>query len=162
MGRVFIGAGSNEGDRLKAISDAVRLLSATDGIRVTQMAMIRETEAVGGPPQGPYLNTVLELDLSLPPPELLRVLQRIEQRLGRPTVHERCGPRPMDLDVLLYDDRVIAEPELVVPHARMHERSFVLEPLAQLAPEVRHPLLQRTIAELLAHLDFRCGVRGAR
>jgi len=151
MGRVFIGLGSNQGDRLTAISGAVRALSTLEGVRVVQMAMIVETEPVG-PPQGPYLNTVVELDTARAPEELLRALQDIERQLGRVPSPQRWGPRVIDLDLLLYDDQVIQRPGLSVPHPRMHERGFVLEPLAQLAPDAVHPILQQSVAALREQL----------
>ena len=150
MSRVFIGVGTNQGNRLEQISRAVKALGALDRVRLVQMAMIMETDPVGGPPQDPYLNTVAELDTTLTPHELLAVLQGIERQLGRVPSAERWGPRPIDLDVLLYDDRVIRDTHLSIPHPRMHERRFVLEPLAQLAPDAVHPVLKQTIAELSA------------
>ena len=153
MSRVFIGVGSNEGDRLQHISNAVKALGATAGVAVTQMATIIETEPIGGPPQGPYLNTVVELETAVSPADLLKTLKAIEQRLGRKPSAERWGPRPIDLDLLLYDDRVIETSDLTVPHPRLHERRFVLEPLAQLAPQVIHPLVNQTIGELLTTLS---------
>ncbi|MBI3997184.1 MAG: 2-amino-4-hydroxy-6-hydroxymethyldihydropteridine diphosphokinase [Candidatus Omnitrophica bacterium] len=152
MARIFIGVGSNEGDRLSLISQAIRHLGEAQGVRVLQMATITETEPVGGPPQGPYLNTVVEIDTTLAPHALLRVLQDIERRLGRMPSLQRWGPRPIDLDILLYEDQVIDEPTLQIPHPRMHERRFVLEPLAQLVPAGVHPVLQRSIAALLEQL----------
>ena len=152
MSRVFIGLGSNQGDRLASISRAARALGALPHTRVVQMAMLMETAPVGGPPQGPYLNTVMELDTQLEPGELLKALKALEQTLGRTPAPERWGPRVIDLDVLLYDDRVVSESELQLPHPRMHERAFVLEPLAQIAPEVMHPVLRRSIADLRATL----------
>ena len=149
MARVFIGVGSNEGDRLGAISQAMKILGAASGIRIVQMAMIAETDPVGGPPQGPYLNTVAELETTLTPQELLKALQAIERRLGRLPSAQRWAPRPMDLDLLLYDDRIIHDPALEIPHPRMHERRFVLEPLAQLAPELIHPVLHCPVTRLL-------------
>ena len=115
-----------------------------------QMATILETAPVGGPLQGPYLNTVAELDTAIAPHELLTLLKTIEQQLGRTPSAERWGPRPIDLDILLYDVQVISTPELQIPHPRMQERRFVLEPLAQLAPQLIHPVLRQSIAELLA------------
>ena len=153
MSRVFIGVGSNEGDRLAHISRAMRALAEVSGVRLLQMATIAETEPIGGPPQGPYLNTVVEIDTTLPPTELLGTLQDIERRLGREPSSQRWGPRPIDLDILLYDDRIVQGPQLSIPHPRMHERRFVLEPLAQLAPGTIHPLLQRPIADLLAQVS---------
>ena len=150
MAPVFIGIGSNEGDRLEQVSKAIQLLGAVHGVRVTQMATIIETEPVGGPPQGPYLNTVVELETALRPAELLKTLQGIERQLGRTPSSQRWAPRPIDLDILLYDDRVIHDPHLSIPHSRMHERRFVLEPLAQLAPDIVHPVLRQSIRELLA------------
>ena len=147
MARVFIGVGSNEGHRLEAIFLAARSLSAVNGVQLVRMAAITETEPVG-PPQGLYLNTVIELDTALEPKALLGSLQEIERRLGRRPSTERWGPRPIDLDLLLYGDRVIQDPELTIPHPRLHERLFVLEPLAQLAPEMLHPLLKEPIASL--------------
>ena len=152
MARAFIGIGSNEGDRLAHISKAIQVLGSLRSTRVVQMAMIAETEPVGGPPQGSYLNTVVELETGLAPLELLGALKDIEQQLGRAPSDVRWGPRPMDLDVLLYDDQVIREPRLCVPHPRMHERRFVLEPLVQLAPELIHPTLHLRMSELLARL----------
>ena len=154
MSRVFIGLGSNEGDRLVNISTAARRLGSTTGIQLVQMATIIETEPVGGPPQGPYLNTVVEVEATHSPRELLAVLQAIERRLGRQPSRERWAPRPIDLDLLFHDDRVMQEPDLCIPHPRMHERRFVLEPLAQLAPQLIHPVLQVTIAELLDQLPM--------
>lgn len=149
MSRVFIGVGSNEGDRLEIISSALKALGAAAGIRVVQIAVVSETDPVGGPPQGPYLNTVAEIATSLSPRRLLATLQGIERQLGRILSSERWGPRVIDLDILLYDDRIIQEPDLCVPHPRMHERRFVLEPLSQLAPDLTHPVLHQTIAALL-------------
>ena len=154
MSRVFVGLGSNEGDRLANLSEAIRALGIIDHSAVVQVALISETAAVGGPPQGPYLNTVVELHTAHPPLELLAIVQGIERHLGRVPSPVRWAPRPIDLDLLLYDDRVIEQPELSVPHPRMHERRFVLEPLAQLAPEMTHPVLRRSIAELLAQLPI--------
>jgi len=152
MARVFIGIGSNEGDRLAFISKAVQALASLSEIRVTQMALISESEPVGGPPQGPYLNTVVELETSLAPSVLLGRLKAIEGQLGRTPAAQRWAPRPIDLDVLLYDDLVLQDPALTIPHPRMHERRFVLEPLAQLAPQIVHPVLKQPITALLERL----------
>lgn len=152
MSRVFIGLGSNVGDRLRLISEAVRRLGTVEGIRVTQLAPIIESAPLGGPPQGPYLNTVAELDTALEPRNLLILLKQIERQLGRPAGGPRWGPRPIDLDVLLYGDRIIEEPDLQVPHPRLHERWFVLAPLSQLAPDAVHPVLRQSVADLFHRL----------
>lgn len=149
MSRVFIGVGSNEGDRLQHLANAIQALAGLRGVRVAQMAMIVESDPVGGPPQGPYLNTAVELETSLAPRALLDHLQAIERRLGRQPSAQRWAPRPIDLDLLLYDDLVLEEPGLCVPHPRMHERRFVLEPLSQLAPDLVHPVLRQPMAALL-------------
>lgn len=149
MARVFLGVGSNLGDRLANLSRAVQRLGETAGVRVVQMATIYETQPVGGPPQEDFLNTVVEIDTGLPPRELLAALKRLEAQLGRTPSRERWEPRVIDLDILLYEDRVVREPDLVIPHALMHTRRFVLEPLAQLAPQVVHPVLRKTVSALL-------------
>ena len=148
MARVFVGIGSNEGDRLANISRAIQQLGQSPGVRLIQLATIQETEPVG-PPQGLFLNTVVELETVLSPRELLGLVKRLERELGRlPTAH-RWGPRPIDLDLLLYDDQAISEQDLLIPHPQLHARRFVLEPLAQLAPELIHPVRKQTIAQLL-------------
>ena len=151
MARIFLGIGSNEGDRLEQISRAVRGMRAIPGIELERMATIYETEPVG-PPQPKYLNTVVEIATALEPRRLLDALKALERRLGRALSTQRWGPRVIDLDILLYDDRVLDEPALSIPHPRMHERRFVLEPLAQLVPDLIHPVLKQTIARLLATL----------
>ena len=155
MSRAFIGIGSNQGDRLALISKAIRALTDVPGVRVERMATIIETEPVGGPPQPPFLNTVVELDVSRSPQELLAALKVIERQLGRTPSPVRWSPRPIDLDILLYDDRILREPNLTVPHPHLHERGFVLEPLAQLAPELVHPVLHETIAVLRERAPVR-------
>ncbi len=159
MARVFIGVGSNEGDRLWNISRAIQALSQTSGVGVANMATIIETKPEGGPVQGPYLNTVVEVETSLDPDSLLEILQNIERLLGRVPCAIRWSARPIDLDLLLYDDRVIQQPRLIVPHPRMHLRIFVLEPLAQLAPDFLHPVLRQPIsalAEAVARVSDSC------
>ena len=151
MARIFLGIGSNEGDSLELISRAVRGLREIPGVQLEQMASIYETEPVG-PPQPKYLNTVVEIATALEPRRLLDALKALERLLGRAPSTQRWGPRVIDLDILLYDDRVLDEPALSIPHPRMHERRFVLEPLAQLVPDLIHPVLKQTIARLLATL----------
>ncbi|MBI2884804.1 MAG: 2-amino-4-hydroxy-6-hydroxymethyldihydropteridine diphosphokinase [Candidatus Omnitrophica bacterium] len=153
MAQVFLGVGSNEGDRAAQISLAAQRLSRIPGTRLIQMAPLYETQPVGGPPQPDYLNTVIEAETSLEPGALLAALRALERELGRVPSSVRWGPRPIDLDILLYDDLVMSTPALTIPHPRLHERRFVLEPLAQLAPDVRHPVAGRRIIELLAGLS---------
>ena len=155
MSQAFIGVGSNQGDRLTLISKAIRALGDVPGVRVDRMATIIETEPVGGPPQPPFLNTVVELETARSPQELLTALKAIERQLGRTPSAVRWAPRPIDLDLLLYDDRIVREPNLTIPHPRLHERGFVLEPLAQLVPELVHPVLGTTIAALREQSPIR-------
>lgn len=151
----YIALGSNMGDRRTALDQAINLLSATPGVRVQQVSRYHETAAVGGPPgQGPYLNAAAWLQATLSPDQLLRRLLEIEQSLGR-IRHERFGPRTVDLDLLLYDDLCRDDAHLIIPHPRMHERSFVLAPLAEIAAHAVHPQLKRTIASLLTDVASR-------
>jgi 2-amino-4-hydroxy-6-hydroxymethyldihydropteridine diphosphokinase len=130
--RAFIGLGANLGDREAAIRHALLLLDRTPGCRVTRVSRLRETRPVGGPPQADFLNGVAELATTLEPRALLATLQDLERRAGRRAPRERDGPRPLDLDLLLFGDARIREPDLVVPHPRIGERAFVLEPLREL------------------------------
>jgi 2-amino-4-hydroxy-6-hydroxymethyldihydropteridine diphosphokinase len=134
VARAFLGLGSNLGDRRARLGEAVRALP--DVVAVSQLY---ETEPVGGPPgQGPFLNLVVELDTELGARQLLEVARRLESAAGRRR-QVRWGPRTLDVDVLLVGEEVVEEPDLVVPHPRMWERRFVLEPLAELAPELVSP-----------------------
>jgi len=158
--RVFLGLGSNVGDRLRQIERAIEALRADPRMELAACARIYETEPWGHEEQPRFLNTVVEVCTELPPRELLRKLQGIERALGRRR-RGRWGPREIDLDLLLYGDRVVCEDGLQVPHPRLHERAFVLVPLAELAPEVRHPRIHKEIQDLLRALPEgeRRGVR---
>ena len=148
----YIGIGANLGDRRTHIRRACDLLRQTDGILSLKLSSLHETEPVGGPPgQGAYLNAAARVETDLDASALLAVLLDIEARLGRQR-SEKWGPRVIDLDLLLFDDEVIDTPGLTVPHPRMHERRFVLQPLAEIAPDVIYPLQNMTIRQLLKHL----------
>lgn len=131
---VVLGLGSNLGDRLATLREAVVRISSIPGVRVTARSKIYETEPVGGPEQGPFLNAAVRLDAAVAPLELLDALQAIERDLGR-TRDVRWGPRTLDIDVLWIAGGVtIDEPRLVVPHPRLHERAFAVLPLLDVAP----------------------------
>jgi 2-amino-4-hydroxy-6-hydroxymethyldihydropteridine diphosphokinase len=132
--RAFVGLGSNLGDRMAALQGAL------DGLPdVVAVSRVYESEPVGGPPgQGPYLNAVVELATDLSPRAILDVARRLEAEAGRRR-GVRWGPRTLDVDVLLVGDAVVADADLVVPHPRMWERRFVVEPLAELAPGLIPP-----------------------
>jgi 2-amino-4-hydroxy-6-hydroxymethyldihydropteridine diphosphokinase len=149
--RAFVGLGSNLGDREGTIARAVELLSDATGVEVVAVSQLRETEPWGPVEQPPYLNGAIELETELPPRALLDVLLAVEQALGRDRTGERWGPRTIDLDLLIYDDVVVDEPGLTVPHPRLHERRFALEPLAELAPDALIPG-RGTVGELLRGL----------
>jgi 2-amino-4-hydroxy-6-hydroxymethyldihydropteridine diphosphokinase len=131
--RAFVGLGSNLGDRLEHLERAVGLLAAAGD--VVAVSPVYETEPVGGPRQGPYLNVVVELETAATPRDLLERCRALEADAGRVRT-VRFGPRTLDADVLLVGEDHLEEPDLVVPHPRMHERRFVLAPLADLAPDL--------------------------
>ncbi len=136
MTTVYVGLGSNLGDRRQMITSAVEMLRWLSDTRVLRLSSIRETEPVGGPPQGRYLNAVAELKTLLSSSQLLTSFGAIERSLGRAPSDIRWGPRTVDLDILFYGSSMIAEDSLVVPHPHIWERSFVLEPLAELRPDL--------------------------
>lgn len=145
--KAYIALGSSLGDRKQNMESAISRIKEIPGVQVTKMSSFYETEPVGGPPQGKYLNAVVAVECSISAHQLLSHLQRIESELGR-TRTGKNFPRTIDLDILLFGDKVIDEPTLKVPHPRMHERSFVLDPLNEIALDAVHPVLRRTVAEL--------------
>ena len=147
----FVGIGSNLGDRETNLERALELLAAEDGIEIAAVSEIRETEPVGPVEQGLFLNGAARVETSLAPRALLACLLTVENRLGR-VREERWGPRTIDLDLLLYGDEQIDEPGLSVPHPRLHERRFALEPLADLDPGLEIPG-QGSVSALLAKLN---------
>jgi 3-oxoacyl-[acyl-carrier protein] reductase len=148
----YIALGSNLGDRRDYLDRALEALSQRAGISVEKVSRYYETDPVGGPPgQGPFLNAAALIRTELPPEELLRALLDVERSLGR-IRQMRHGPRTIDLDLLLYGDTVKSDAGLTVPHPRMHERWFVLEPLAEIAPNARHPIFAKSALELLNEL----------
>ena len=151
MPSAFIGIGANLGERKRSIQDALRLLDAHAGIDVVAVSKVRETEPVGVVDQPRFLNAAAKVETTLSPRVLLDRLLGIERELGRVRV-ERYGPRTIDLDLLLYGDEVVDEPGLRVPHPRLHERTFVLEPLNDLDPGLFVPGLGEVRA-LLAELE---------
>lgn len=148
MARVFIGMGSNLGDREAQLAEALAALAEPPGTQLVRASRLYETAPVGGPPQGPYLNAVAEFECDRSPAGVLRVLLSIEAEAGRLRSGQRDRPRELDLDLLLYGDQVLETQELIVPHPRLHLRAFVLEPLAELAAELVHPRLGATLADL--------------
>jgi 2-amino-4-hydroxy-6-hydroxymethyldihydropteridine diphosphokinase len=148
----LIGLGSNLGDRPTNLNGAISALGWVPGVKVRLVSSFHETEPVGGPPgQGLFLNAVALLETDLEPLPLLHVLQEIESRFGRQRT-VRWGERTLDLDLLLFDDRIINTPELSLPHPRMRTRKFVLSPLAEVAPGAVDPVSGRPFAVILADL----------
>jgi 2-amino-4-hydroxy-6-hydroxymethyldihydropteridine diphosphokinase len=151
--RAYISLGSNLGDRQNTLDGAIAALAETPRVAVLKASSFHETEPVGGPPgQGMFLNAAAELETALDPIWLLHVLHEVESRFGRVRT-VRWGERTLDLDLLLYGDRIIKTPELTVPHPRLTVRRFVLQPLAEIAPEAVDPVTKRTIVELLRDLE---------
>jgi 2-amino-4-hydroxy-6-hydroxymethyldihydropteridine diphosphokinase len=162
-GPVLLGAGSRDGDRMAHMAAAVRAL-ADRGVPPLRLSPLFETEPVALPGSRPLLNGVLEVTDAPPPRELLRLLLEVESSLGRRRAEHPAGvpdpgPRPLDLDLLMYGATVADEPGLVIPHPRLHLRRFVLVPLMEIAPAARHPVLGEDIATLLARCPDRSWVR---
>jgi 2-amino-4-hydroxy-6-hydroxymethyldihydropteridine diphosphokinase len=158
---VFIGFGSNVGDRVDFCDRAVTLLSLLPHSQVVGVSLLYETEPVNDhaqPGDGWFLNGVVQLETDVTPKSLLDILREIERSLGRDE-ENRSGPRTIDLDILFYGQWIINEPDLVVPHPRMHQRRFVLMPLSELDPLFLHPSLRRTSSQLLAEVGKQPEVR---
>lgn len=154
MARVFLSLGSNLGDRRKYLETALRELGAAGGVRVVTCSRIYETEPWPEVRVGReqwYLNCAVEIETDLPPRRLLRLTQGIEAQAGQgqEAAAGHYDPRTLDIDILLYEDQVIADHTLQIPHPLLHERRFVLTPLADIAPQFEHPTLYQSIADLL-------------
>ena len=147
--RVYLSLGSNVGDREAQLRDAQTRLAAAG--RVVEVSSFYETEPVEFIEQPWFLNRVLALETDQNPQELMATVLRIEEEMGRRRVQKK-GPRAIDIDILLFDDTIVDSKELTIPHPAMHQRRFVLEPLAEIAPELLHPVLKKTIGELLDSL----------
>jgi len=152
VARTHVGLGANLGEREETLRRALELLAATAGIEVVAVSSFRETDPVGHLDQPRFLNGAAVLETSLSPRELLDALLAVERELGRTREGARFGPRTVDLDLLLYGDAQLDEPGLTLPHPRLHERRFALEPLAELDPELVVPGRGR-VTDLLAELD---------
>ncbi len=152
MPTVYIGLGANLGKRRETVDAALAQLAAHPAIRVRTVSSLIETEPVGGPPGQPdYLNGAAEIETDLEPAALLAELKRIEHDLGR-RQGPRWGPRRIDLDILLYNRLVLDTPDLTIPHPRLRERRFVLEPLSEIAPDAIDPITGLTVRDLAARL----------
>ena len=154
---VYLALGANLGEREENIRSALAALDASEGVEVIRVSSFLENAAVGGPANSPaYLNAAAEIMTTLGSHALLHRTLQIERDLGRVRVH-KWEPRTIDIDILLFGDQIISSQELVVPHPLMHERRFVLQPLAEIAPGAVHPVLQMTIGGLLENLEREPG-----
>jgi 2-amino-4-hydroxy-6-hydroxymethyldihydropteridine diphosphokinase len=148
----YLALGSNLGDRAANIRSAITQLAAPE-LRVTKLSTFLENPAIGGPPNSPdFLNAVAEIETSLDPHALLDRLLNTEAQLGRIRTH-KWAPRTIDLDIIFYADQILASPRLTIPHPLMHQRAFVLKPLAEVAPNALHPILKQTATHLLKNFD---------
>jgi len=154
---VYLSLGSNVGDRAKNLRDAIAALGSA-GVRVVRVSSTYETEPVDYLDQPWFLNCALEAETETGALDLLHALRGIETQMGSKKLIAK-GPRLIDMDILLYGKEVIDTPELQIPHSRMHLRRFVLEPLAEIAPDARHPVSHLSISELLGHTPDRSTVR---
>jgi len=135
----YIGLGSNVGERTSFVRSAVEELNATEGIHVTATSSLYETSPIGGPPQRSFVNAVARIETTLEARALLEICKGIEQKLGRDTSGMRWGPRVIDLDIELYGDEKISEPDLEIPHPRLNQRRFVLIPLLEIDRDLTDP-----------------------
>ena len=152
MVRAYVGVGANLGDREPTIRRAIDRLAAAPGVEVVAVSSLRETPPWGPVEQPSFLNGAVEIETDLGPRVLLELLLEIERSLGRDRSGERFGPRTIDLDLLVAGDRTCDEPGLMLPHPRLHERRFALEPLAELAPDLVVPG-RGSVTELLAVVE---------
>lgn len=148
MKTAYLGLGSNVGERLEQLESAIKILDNVEGVQVSQISSVYETEPVGYVNQPNFLNLCVEVKTELTPQQLLQQCFYTEQQLHR--VRDiRWGPRTLDVDILLYEDEIIEEENLIVPHPRMRERAFVLTPLSDIAADVVEPRTQLSISELV-------------
>jgi 2-amino-4-hydroxy-6-hydroxymethyldihydropteridine diphosphokinase len=150
MKTAYLGLGSNLGNRLAFLRGGRDILADSPAIDLVKISGVYETAAVGGPPENPFfLNAVMEIRTSLDPGQLLKVCLATEDEFGR-SRPVRWAPRTLDVDILFYADQVLAEEDLIIPHPRLQERAFVLVPLREIAPDLKHPVLDQTITALAA------------
>jgi 2-amino-4-hydroxy-6-hydroxymethyldihydropteridine diphosphokinase len=145
---VYLGLGSNLGDKVAQCLLALKEVSADNHNQIKAVSSLYKTEPIGYQDQDWFINCVTEVSTTLPPHTLQEFLQDIEKRMGRKKT-VKMGPRIIDLDILLYGNEIVKEGGLIIPHPHLHERRFVLVPLAELAPNLLHPVLKKTVAELL-------------
>ena len=154
---IYLSLGSNLGDRAAHLARAIERLSE-DGVRIARRSSLYQTEPVEFLEQGWFLNVAVEAETELMPRQLLRVVRHVEHQLGRKRmVH--AGPRTVDIDILLYGANIVRAAELEIPHPRMADRRFVLVPMAEIAPMLRHPVLRLNMTEMLAATTDRSQVR---
>lgn len=168
MSIVYLCLGSNIGDRVKLLEQALSLLSLIENVKVIRTSALYETEPWGGIEQNWFLNMVVEIKTSLLPQELLQKCSNIENILGRNRdVEVHWGERPIDIDIIFFGKEVVNESNLIIPHKHLHQRAFVLVPLLELIPDFVHPVLQKSVMDLYEDLDnvedvFLFGTRGLK